>query len=152
MNTAKELAEVPLFKGLSADDVAAFAGIAQEVRFGPEQVVYEADSAGDSLYVIIEGTFAVRVIDENDDEVDVARLRPGSYFGDMEVIGGMNRTASIVSEGQGRCYRFDASALLGLLKRNDHLAAHFYQMVARELVKRLRETTRNMGYFKARAF
>ena len=70
MDTAKELGEVDLFRGLSGDDLAAFAGIASEATFGPEDVVYESGSAGDSLYVIIEGNFAVRVLDEHDDEVD----------------------------------------------------------------------------------
>jgi CRP-like cAMP-binding protein len=83
--------------------------------------------------------------------VDVATLKPGSYFGEMEVIGGMNRTAAVVSGGDGRCYRFEAQTLLDLLKRDAPLAAHFYRGVTRELIKRLRNTTRDMGYFKARA-
>ena len=151
MNTAVELAEVDLFKGLSPEGIASFAGIAREAKTEPGQVVYESGGAGDSLYVIVEGTFAVRVKDESGDEVDVANLKKGSYFGEMEVIGGMNRTAAVVSLGDGRCYRFDASELLALLKRDNALAAHFYRQVARELIKRLKNTTRDMGYFKARA-
>ena len=107
--------------------------------------------AGDSLFAIVEGEFVVRVKDDNGDEVDVATLKPGTYFGEMEVVGGVNRTASIVSEGEGRCYRFDAAELVGLLKRNDKLGAHFYRQICLTLIKRLKETTRNMGYFKARA-
>ncbi len=150
MNTAKELGETELLKGLSADDLAQFAAIAHEVKFEPSQVVYEADAAGDSLYVVVEGSFVVRVKDEHGEEVDVATLKPGSYFGAMEVIGGMNRTAAVVSDGDGRAYRFDAGALLGVLKQ-PQLAAHFYRQVSRELIKRLKNTTRDMGYFKARA-
>ena len=151
METAKELGGMSLFNGLGPDDLAAFAGIAVEAKFGPEDMVYDAGNAGDSMFVIVEGKFAVRVTDEHDDQVDVASLKPGSYFGEMEVIGGMNRTAAIVSEEDGRCYRFDAAQLLALLKRNDHLAGHFYREVCKGLVKRLHNTTRDMGYFKARA-
>jgi hypothetical protein len=74
MNTARELATTQLFDGLAADDLAAFAGIAQEKSFEPEQVVYEAGSAGDSFYVIVDGSFRVRVADEHGEEVDVATL------------------------------------------------------------------------------
>ncbi len=151
MNTAKELATTSLFEALSAEDLAAFAGIAREVKLAPEQVVYAAESAGDSFFVIVEGAFRVQVADEHGDEVTVATLKPGSTFGEMEVIGGMNRTAAVVSEGDGRCYRFAAAAVLDLLKRNDKLAAHFYREVSRELIRRLRSTTRDMGYFRARA-
>ncbi len=151
METAKELGETSLFKGLGPDDLAAFAGIAVEAKFGPEELVYESGHAGDSMFVIVEGKFAVRVIDEHNDEVEVASLKAGSYFGEMEVIGGMNRTAAIVSAEDGRCYRFDAAQLLALLKRNDHVAGHFYREVCKGLIKRLQNTTRDMGYFKARA-
>ncbi|MEM6731011.1 MAG: cyclic nucleotide-binding domain-containing protein [Myxococcota bacterium] len=151
MDTAKELATSELFEGLEAEDIAAFANIAQEVRYQPEEQVFSPGSAGDALYVIAEGNFVVRVKDEDGEEVDVAALKPGTYFGEMEVIGGMNRAAAIVSVDDGRCYRFDASELLSMLKTKHHLAAHFYRQVARELIKRLRNTTRDMGYFKARA-
>jgi len=151
MNTAVDLAGSELFSGLSPDELASFAGIAREVRFEPNQVVYEAGAAGDSLYVIAEGEFLVRVKDEAGEEVDVATLKPRSYFGEMEVVGGINRTAAVVADGVGRCYRFEAAELLGLLKQNPALAAQFYRQVARELIKRLKNTTRDMGYFKARA-
>ncbi|MEO1483583.1 MAG: cyclic nucleotide-binding domain-containing protein [Myxococcota bacterium] len=151
MDTAKELADSELFEGLGAEEIAAFANIAQEVRYEPEEQVFGPGSAGDALFVIAEGTFMVRVTDDEGEEVDVASLGNGTYFGEMEVIGGTNRTAAIVSAGDGRCYRFDASELLALLSAKPPLAAHFYRQVARELVKRLRHTTRDMGFFKARA-
>jgi CRP-like cAMP-binding protein len=151
MNTAMELAGTELFNGLVPEQVATFAAIAREAKLEPGQVVYETGAVGDSLFVIVQGNFVVRVKDDNGDEVDVATLKAGSYFGEMEVIGGSTRSAAVVSEGDGRCYRFDASELLALLKRDNALGAHFYRQVARELVKRLRNTTRDMGYFKARA-
>lgn len=151
MNTAKELATTQLFEGVPADDLAAFAGIAQEKSFEPEHVVYEPGSAGDSFYVIVEGTFRVCVADENGEEVDVATLKPGSCFGEMEVIGAINRTAAVVSEGDGRCYRFDAMEVNDLLKRNAAVAAHFYRQVCLELIRRLKSTTRDVGYFRIRA-
>jgi CRP/FNR family cyclic AMP-dependent transcriptional regulator len=151
MNTAIELGENELFKGLTPEQLATFSAISRELRFEPGQVVYDAGAAGDSLYLIAAGDFVVRVKDDSGDEVDVATLKAGSYFGEMEIIGGMNRTAAVVAAGEGRCYRIDASALLALLKRDEAIAAHVYRQISRELVRRLRNTTRDMGYFKARA-
>lgn len=151
MDTTAELAQTELFADLDADSVAKFAAIATSVSFGPEDVVYEAGSAGDSLFIIADGDFVVRVSDDEDEEVDVATLHKGTYFGEMEVVGGMNRTAAIVSAGDGRCFRFDAAKLIALLKSNHDLAAHFYREVSKGLIKRLRNTTRDMGYFKMRA-
>ncbi len=151
MNTAMELARADLFADLDPERLASFAAIAREVKLEPGQVVYEVDAAGDALYVIIEGKFAVRLCDEHGDEVDVAALKPGSYFGEMGILGGTGRSATVVSEDAGRCYRFEAAELLSLLKADPVKAAHFYRHVARELSRRLRDTTRNMGYFKARA-
>ena len=151
MDVGLELAKIELFAGLPAEDLAAIVLIAQPVRFEPSQVIYRTGDAGDALYVIVEGTVTVRTHDENGDEVEVARLKAGSYFGEMEVIGGMTRTASIVAESDGRGYRLVGNALLDALGRSDRLAAHFYRQISRELVRRLRNTTRDMGYFKTRA-
>lgn len=151
MNTAKELATTSLFADLASDDLALFAGLAREVQFSPEEKVYSAGTAGDSFFVIIAGRFRVQVTDENKDEVVVATLKAGSYFGEMEVIGGLNRTADVIAEQESRCYRFDSAAVLSTLKGNDHLAAHFYRHICRELIRRLQSTTRDMGYFKSRA-
>lgn len=151
MEAAKELAKTELFEGLPPEDLAAFASVAREVRFAPDMKVYDPGASGDALYVIVEGAFSVQVKDDHGDEVEVARLKAGNYFGEMEVIGGIGRTAAVVSMQDGRCYVFDAAALMALLKDKSHLAAHFYQRVARELVRRLKNTTRDMGFFKARA-
>lgn len=151
MNTSIELAETELFKGLTPDALSIFASIAHEERFEPTQIVYSGGSPGDSLYVIVQGAFVVRITDEGGDDVEVATLKAGSYFGEMEVIGGMSRTASVMSAGAGRCYRFDAGELLATLNGNAVLAAHFYGQVSRELIRRLKNTTRDMGYFKVRA-
>jgi len=151
VDTANVLKKSQLFEGLDGDGLAAFAGIASEANFGPEELVYESGHAGDSLFVIVEGEFVVRVLDENQDEVDVAVLRPGSYFGEMEVFGGMNRTAAIVSQSDGRCCRFDAAEFLALLKGDDRLGAHVYKEVCKGLITRLQHTTRDTGYFKSRA-
>jgi CRP-like cAMP-binding protein len=151
METAKDLSETTLFNGLDNEQLSAIAGIATSAEFGPDEVVYESGSVGDSMYMIVKGAFTVRVVDENGEQVDVATLRTGSYFGEMEVIGGINRTASIVSAEESRCYRFDAAALLSLLKQNAPLAAQFYREVCKGLILRLKNTTRDMGYFKVRA-
>jgi CRP-like cAMP-binding protein len=146
-----EIAKIDLFAGQRAEDLAALVSIAQPVRFEPAQTIYRAGDAGDSLYVIVEGAVVVRVQDDNGEDVDVARLKAGSYFGEMEVIGGTTRTAAIVGETDGRAYRFAGNVLLDLLGRSDRLAAHFYRQLSCELVRRLKNTTRDMGYFKARA-
>ncbi|MCK5687937.1 cyclic nucleotide-binding domain-containing protein [Myxococcota bacterium] len=152
MNAAKDLLTTVLFSGLEDDAIAGFAGIATEMKYDPGQVVYATGSAGDSLYVVVEGTVVVRAKDENGEEVDIAEIKEGASFGEMEVLGGMNRTASIVADSDARCYRFDAITLIDFLKRNDKLAAHFYRATSLELIKRLKSTTRDMGYFKARSF
>ena len=151
MNAAIDLAKTKLFSGLDEAQIADFAAIAAEQQFAPQEVVYNEGSAGDSLYIIAEGEFTVRTKDDDGAQVDVATLRAGTYFGEMEVVGGINRTASVVAKGEAKTYRFDAGALNQLLGNKPELAAHIYKQFAKELIKRLRDTTQHMGYFKARA-
>ena len=136
MDVGAELAKTELFQGVRAEDLASIVLIAQAVKLEPAEVVYKVGDAGDSLYVIVEGTVVVRTQDENGEEIDVARLKAGSYFGEMEVIGGMNRTAAIVAETDGRAYRLAGNAFLEVLGRSDRLAAQVYRQISRELIRR----------------
>lgn len=151
MDVGTELANSKLFEGLRAEDLAAIVAIAQPVQFTAMQTIFRAGEAGDCLYVIVEGTVVVKTQDDNGDEVDVAHLSSGSCFGEMEVVGGMTRAASIVAETDGRGYRFIGNALIDVLGRSDRLAAQIYRRLCVELIRRLRNSTRDMGYFKARA-
>jgi CRP/FNR family transcriptional regulator, cyclic AMP receptor protein len=87
------LGTLPLFAVLSRGRLRSVARSARRVEYPPGAVVTEEGEFGDSLYVIETGTAGVSVQGDHK-----ATLGPGGYFGEVAVIDGGPRTATITAE------------------------------------------------------
>jgi CRP-like cAMP-binding protein len=92
------LAACPLFGGVTGDDLTAIADRALEVDFPADHVIARQGEIGTGFFVIVDG--AVRVIRDGE---ELARLRPGDFFGEMSVIDGLPRVAQVVTTAETRC-------------------------------------------------
>lgn len=87
------LQELPLFAGLSKRHLRRIAGIAQETRFSPQSTIVREGSAGQTFYVILDGTVTVLRSGRNS-----IRLEAGDFFGEMSLLDGKERSATIEAD------------------------------------------------------
>ncbi len=87
------LRELPLFAGLSKRHLRRIAAIAQESRFYPQSRIVREGSMGEAFYVILDGT--VSVIRSGKDAI---RLEAGDFFGEMALLDGKERSATIEAD------------------------------------------------------
>ena len=92
------LASCPLFGGVRPEDLGAIGERSLEVDFPADHVIARQGEIGTGLFVIVEGN--VRVVR---DGVELARLGPGDFFGEMSVIDGLPRVAQVVATAPTRC-------------------------------------------------
>jgi CRP-like cAMP-binding protein len=88
------IAQVPLFSSLSPRDVKRLASLTEEQRFMSDATVVKEGEIGDTFYVIMEGEAKV----VNGAGRVVNRLYPGDIFGEISLMDGGARTASVVAE------------------------------------------------------
>jgi Fe-S-cluster-containing dehydrogenase component/CRP-like cAMP-binding protein len=62
-----------------------------------EAVIREGDWGGNTLYLIVDGEVDVFVTAPDQRQVRVARLGPGIQFGEMSVLAGMPRSATVIA-------------------------------------------------------
>jgi len=94
-----------------------------ERRFQPGQVVVREGDPGEELFLVEDGDFQVFVTQSTlGIEREVSRIGPGGYFGEIAVISGNPRLASIRSVGAGRVWVFQREQLLDLIKRSPSVA------------------------------
>lgn len=161
------LARIDLFATLPAETRQRLAAAARQLYFDAgERLVAEGD-IGDSLFVIARGTMMVsksgRAIGTT--SVSLAVLREGDYFGEMSLLTGAPRSATVTAEGPGEVFVLDRQALAPILEADPQIAEELSKRLAERMaataarfedregeIKRARESDENTILRRIRSF
>ncbi|MEO8701900.1 MAG: cyclic nucleotide-binding domain-containing protein [Kofleriaceae bacterium] len=94
------LRAAPLFDAITGDSLATLADRAGEVAFDPGHVVVREGEPGDALFVVMGGTVVVERGDQK-----VAELGPGAAFGELALLDGEPRQATVKTRTRVRLLR-----------------------------------------------
>lgn len=90
--TIDQLRQVPLFHGLPDAALKHVLNIGKEIGHAAGEPVLEEDRSGVGFHLILSGNAAVTV-----GGTEVARFGPGDYFGEMSIIDGAPRSATVTA-------------------------------------------------------
>lgn len=138
------LGEVPLFAPLSKADLKTLASKAQLVDVSAGEALFRQGDTGESLYAIVRG--AAHVLREAEGEehfVDV--LSSGDILGEMALLTGEVRSATIKAATALALVRIDKDAFSGQLDSNPELAREIWNAFA---VRRFDNTIRELPAFR----
>jgi CRP/FNR family transcriptional regulator, cyclic AMP receptor protein len=124
------LETMPLFAGLSRHHLRRIAGLAEQVRFGAGRTVVQNGSRGTAFYVIVEGEASVTAGYSNR---AFARLGPGDFFGELALLDGGPRTASVVAKTPLVTIRIARREFRTLLKNEPDVALKILEELSRRL-------------------
>jgi CRP-like cAMP-binding protein len=89
--------EFRLLADVPTEDVRALLAISRRRSFAKGEVVFHRDDPGDSLHLVVRGSFAVRIMTPLGDTVTVAVRGPGDNFGEMALVDPDSRRAATVA-------------------------------------------------------
>jgi predicted acylesterase/phospholipase RssA/CRP-like cAMP-binding protein len=130
------LARNPLFDGLEPDELGELAWLMRPRRFGPGESICVAGETGTSLFLIADGLAGV-VRSEGDEARVVARLRRGDVIGEMSLMTGEPRSATVVATTETNALELDQKDFAALIARHPRILEN----VSKILSRRLAETT-----------
>ncbi len=116
------LPRVPLFSDLGRD---AFLALTEGMilhRYTPGEAVLREGDTGDGMFVVASGRFAVSKRDAAGEAVVLAHLGEGEFFGEMALLSGAPRAATVTAEGPGEVLELPAALLQEVAGRHPHLA------------------------------
>jgi monovalent cation:H+ antiporter-2, CPA2 family len=123
------LERTPLFAGLDREHLEGVLSVGQRVSFEPGQAIVERGDPGDAMYIVVSGVA----------EVDVGgryhRLERGDFFGEMAVLAGKRREATVKAVEPLEAIRIPAEQFQRFLAANPQIAVG----MLKSLVERLRE-------------
>jgi ATP-binding cassette subfamily B protein len=129
---SRMLSQVTLFAALSARDLRRVAGLAEETWFNPGRVVVQEGKPGSSFYVILDGTARVK---RGRSGRTLRKLEPGDYFGELALLTGGPRTASVIAETSLDTIRIQRPALRKLLLKEPEVALRIMAGLAERIAE-----------------
>ncbi len=122
---------VPLFQELPAEEVTLLAEQMQLHQFRNGDVLIRQGDSGDSMFVLWEGFLSVHVdVKRLGEQIRVASIAPGECWGEMSLLTGESRSATIRAESDGRAFEITKPCMNELFRRQPQLLDLFSRMVA----------------------
>lgn len=116
---ADALAQVPLFAELKPRQLRAVAEVAKSIKHAPGNAVAAEGTGGLAFHIITEGTAEVTVGGAARHQLSV-----GDYFGEISMIDGMPRTATVTAGPNGLVTAaLHRTAFMSLLKKDFSVAS-----------------------------
>ena len=113
---------VPFFADLGEDDLVQLAGIVVTKVFPPENLIVLADEEGDTLFVIVSGQVKVSIISDDGREVILSMLGTGDFFGEMSMLDGKPRSATVIAVEETELFSIRRADFLRLLEHVPEIA------------------------------
>src|SRR5258708_10694181 len=125
------LERIEMFAQLTAADRTRLAEGMRPAPFGRGEIITRQDSAAHWLYVLTKGEVEVRIRGEGGVEKLVTRMGAPNVFGEMGVMTGERRTASVIAATEVECYRIDKEAFKAVLRNRPEMLDEVSQGMAR---------------------
>jgi CRP-like cAMP-binding protein len=129
------LKKVPVFEGLSNNDISHIERILHYREYKPEEVIFSQGTPGFGMYIIEDGS--VSIVSEPSMEI-IAELQSGDFFGELALLDDSPRSATAVAKTSCRMLCFFQSDLLDLISRKPQIGVKILLCLARTIGERLK--------------
>jgi len=134
--TLEALRSVPLFGSLDDDAARELRSLLSDKRVPQNTRLFRQGDKGDAMYLIESGRVRISIRDEEDQEVILAELAQGDFFGEMSIIDGRQRSADAKVIDDAQLAILSREAFLSFVRNNSDVALEMLSA----LTDRLRRT------------
>lgn len=121
---------VDLFSVLSEDEIGEVAERLQYAPFARGDIITKQGNIAHWLYIVAFGEVEVRYEPPSGAPQTLATLRAGQIFGEMALLTGDARSATVVAKSDVECYRLDRAGFQGLLLSRPEIAEGMSRVIS----------------------
>ncbi|MBI4636374.1 MAG: cyclic nucleotide-binding domain-containing protein [Candidatus Rokubacteria bacterium] len=141
VETAAFLRQIRLFKEIPQPDLEVLVRRLRERTLKRGQVLFREGDPGDEMFLVRRGTILVSTAVQARVDQVIARIEPGDVFGEMTLLDGEPRSATVQAETDAHLLVLDRENLDRLIELSPRTAAAFFRALAQVFILRLRRNT-----------
>ena len=136
MENIEFLKNVPIFSELNDDTLIKLSQLGSLKSFEKDSIILSEQDAGSALFVMVSGKVKVARVsnDDKNKEVILTLLNPSDFFGEMALLDGLARSATVTSIEDSRVFIIQRNDFLNLIQEHPEVSIALLQ----ELTQRLR--------------
>ncbi|MCZ7601472.1 MAG: Crp/Fnr family transcriptional regulator [Melioribacteraceae bacterium] len=135
MNTTAECLQlVPIFSDLDEEVLEQVVQVGNKKTYAKDSVILVEEEVGTALFVIIKGKVKVSRSSNDGREVILSILSDSDFFGEMSILDGLNRSATVVATEDSELFIIQRKEFLDLLNKHPEITIALLS----ELTQRLR--------------
>lgn len=131
--------ETILFRDLSTEEVREIVRVSEQRGIAAGDLLFQQGDEARALYMIQSGELEVRATSPFADEVVLAHLGPGAVVGEMALLEGGSRSATVEALSDCTVFELSHDAFNALRSRKRHAAFKLILNLARTLGERRRQ-------------
>lgn len=132
------LAELDLFQGLDAAEIAALEPLILTFEFKEGETILTAGDVGQVIFVVARGSVGIHLGTSEDLSHRIAGIGPGQSFGEMALLDGGLRSANAFAETSVLAYGFVVDEVRKLAEKHPRILEMILANIVRSLSNRLR--------------
>lgn len=129
------LPEHSLFASCSEDELAAIILHGTLQTHGKGKEIMRQGDDGDSLFILLTGAARISMVSSNGREIILDYAEPGSVIGEIALLDGGERTATVTTLDPVQCLRLARASFEAIIAQHSGMALR----ILRELARRLRQ-------------
>ncbi|OGS20000.1 MAG: hypothetical protein A2252_01765 [Elusimicrobia bacterium RIFOXYA2_FULL_39_19] len=137
----KFLQNIPIFEGLNKGALGKITGIIYSKKYAADEIIFEEGKVGKALFIVSSGEVAIhKATGENDSKI-LAKLGPGSFFGEMALLEELPRSATAKTTQETTLFLIYKVKFDWFMERDPRVGLKVIFNLAKVLSARLRETS-----------
>ena len=127
------LARIEFFSDLPEEELDRILAQLEVVNLKSGEILFREGDPGEHMYVVVSGDLEILMAPNTDNELILNRVQQGEYIGEMSLVTGAPRTASVRAHGDVALLSMSRTQLLDLLHQHPQLASTMVNVLSQRL-------------------
>ena len=124
----EQLSNIPIFAPLSDEETQKLAQASSARVYAPGEAIVHQGKQGNSMFVINRGAVKVQIIEDGQPKI-INKLKESDFFGEMSLLTGQPRSATVVAEEETEVLQIRKKALKPIFETNPNLVKSICEII-----------------------